>query len=51
MPPKQTCECLTHAVHAKCENGCVFSKTKPQSIITTTLQKVRNRPRLLVATA
>ena len=48
MPPQQTCICLstqsasTHSVYAKCENGCVFVKTKPQSIITTVLQ--RNRP-------
>jgi len=38
MPPKQTCICLTYSVYAKCENGCVFAKTKPQSIITTALQ-------------
>jgi len=26
----QTCICLTHAVYTKCENGCVFVKTKPR---------------------
>jgi len=29
---------------AKCENGCVFAKTKPQSIITRLCKKLRNRP-------
>ena len=39
MPPKQTCVCLTNSFY---ENGCVFAKTKPQSIIVTTaLQKVK----------
>jgi len=38
MPPKQTCIYFTHSVYAKCEKGCVFAKTKPQSIITTVLQ-------------
>jgi len=35
---KQMCICLTHAVYTKCENGCVFAKTKPQSILTTPLR-------------
>jgi len=39
MPPKQTCTCLTHSVYSKCENGCVFAKTKPQWIITTALHR------------
>jgi len=38
MSPKQTCLCLTQYVYAKCENGHVFAKTTPQSIITTALQ-------------
>jgi len=40
---KQTCTCLAHSVYgyAKYENGCVFAKTKPQSIITTALQEVK----------
>jgi len=38
MPPQQTCICLTHPVYAKCENGCVFVTTKPQSIIATAVQ-------------
>jgi len=42
MPPKQSCVCLTNSFYAKYENGCVFAKTKPQSIIiTTALQKVK----------
>ena len=32
MRPKQTCICLTHSVHEKCENVCVFAKTRSQSI-------------------
>jgi len=39
MPPKQTCVYLTNSFY---ENGCVFAKTKPQSmIITTALQEVK----------
>jgi len=38
MSSKHTCVCLTHAVYTKCENGCVFVKRKPQSIVTTALQ-------------
>jgi len=38
MPPKQACIYFTHSVYAKCEKGWVFSKTKPQSIISTALQ-------------
>jgi len=34
MSSKQTCICLTHAVYTKCDNGCVFVKTKPQPILT-----------------
>ena len=41
MPPQQTCICLTHSVYTKYENGCVFVKTKPQSIIATALQWYR----------
>jgi len=42
MSSKQTCICFTLAlsVYTKCENGCGFVKTNPQSIITTTLQQV-----------
>jgi len=29
--------CLTHSVNTKCENVCVFSKTKPQSAFTSAL--------------
>jgi len=41
MSCKQTSICLTfdpYSVYTKCENGCGFVKTKPQSIITTALQ-------------
>jgi len=38
MSTKETCICLTHAVYTKCENGCVFVKTTPTSILTTALQ-------------
>jgi len=38
MSSKQTWVCLTHAVYTKCENGCVFAKTKPQLILTTVLR-------------
>jgi len=40
---KQTCICLAHLVYgyAKCEIGCVFAITKPQSIITTALKEVK----------
>ena len=38
MSFKQICMCLTHAVYTKCENSCVFAKTKPQSILTTALE-------------
>ena len=26
---EQTCMCLIHSVYIKCENVCVFAKTKP----------------------
>jgi len=41
--PEQTCICFAHSVYgyAKCENGCVFAITKPQSIIATALQEVK----------
>jgi len=39
MSPKQTCVCLTHSVYAECENGCEFTKTQSQRIITTALKK------------
>jgi len=37
MFAEQTCICLTHSAYTKCENSCVFAKTKPYSIITTAL--------------
>jgi len=39
MSSKQTCICLAHAVCTKCDNGCVFVKTKSQSTVTTALQQ------------
>jgi len=38
MFSKQSGISLTHAVHTKCKNGCVFAKTKPQLILTTVLR-------------
>jgi len=41
--PKQTSIYVwpTQSPVTQCENGCVFAKTKPQSIITTALQEVK----------
>ena len=38
MKSLQTCACFTHLLYTKCENGCVFAETKPQSILTTALE-------------
>jgi len=38
MQKLQTCVCFTHPLYTKCENGCVFAETKPQSIFTTALE-------------
>jgi len=38
MSSKQIFIGLTHVVYTKCENGYVFAKTEPQSILTTPLR-------------
>ena len=38
MQKLQTCVCFTHPLYTKCESGCVFAETKPQSIRTTALE-------------